>query len=302
MVDGATPRAKQATLGHIAKREINRAKAMGKQHQLRVVTKSLMEDSLTANQRAALVVKCGALGRQVTTAETQAVSVVPKDFADLLEQALEHLSAHETNTAGGRVLRVHHAQFQADSLLNGLHATSTCDFIMSNDVDYPVQNGDDCIAIKVFNGPSLTVSSTSRSTLDDAMRGLGEDGEQIRKVKEPASPLFEGLHDRRLRVLLAVIIGSDAWPSGVPGLGQGKVADYLNSLVADYLDGAEDAVKDDKEMYAKVIKWAAEKAKHLKGTPTNRRFNEDVLGGCMGGWMGGWLYGWICQGWLGMVG
>ena len=106
--------------------------------------------------------------------------------------------------------------------------------------------------------------------------------------------------------MLAVIIGSGAWPSGVPGLGQGKVADYLNSLVADYLDGAEDAVKDDKEMYAKVIKWAAEKAKHLKGIPTNRRFNEDVLGGCMGGWMGGWLdgwlYGWICQGWLGMVG
>ena len=83
MVDGATPRAKQATLGHIAKREINRAKAMGKRHQLCVVTKSLMEDSLTADQRAALVVKCGALGRQVTTAERQAVSVVPKDFADL---------------------------------------------------------------------------------------------------------------------------------------------------------------------------------------------------------------------------
>ena len=98
------------------------------------------------------------------------------------------------------------------------------------------------------------MSSTSRSTLDDALRGLGGDGEQIRKVKEPASPLFKGLHDRRLRVLLAVIIGSDAWPSGVPGLGQGKITDYLNSLVADYLDGAEDAVKDNKEVYAKVIK------------------------------------------------
>ena len=74
----------------------------------------------------------------------------------------------------------------------------------------------------------------------------------------------------------------------------------MNSLVADYLDGAEDAVKDDKEMYAKVIKWA-EKAKHLKVTPTNRCFNEDVFGGCMGGWMGGCMGCCLCgcmDGWI----
>ena len=159
------------------------------------------------------------------TSETQAVSVVPKNFSDLMEQALEHLSTHETNTSGGRVLRVHHTQSQADSLLNILHATSKCDFIMSNDVDYPVQNGDYCKAIKVFNEPSLTVSRTSGSTLDDAISGLWEDVVQIPQVKDPYSPLFEGLHDRRIRLLLAVIIGSSVWPSGVPGLGMGKVAD-----------------------------------------------------------------------------
>ena len=45
----------------------------------------------------------------------------------------------------------------------------------------------------------------------------------------------------------------------------------------DYLDRADDAVNYDKYIYVKVIKSAAETAKHWKGNPTNRRFNKDVI-------------------------
>ena len=84
---------------------------------------------------------------------------------------------------------------------------------MSNDVHYPVQNGDGCIAIKVFTGASLTISSTCRHTLEQAIRGLEAKEEQTPVVEHSPkrfTPIFEGIVDRRLRVLLAVIMGSDA--------------------------------------------------------------------------------------------
>ena len=55
VVDGATPRAKQATLGHIAKRKINRAKAMGIRHQLRVVTCLPTQGTILNHQRSPLI-------------------------------------------------------------------------------------------------------------------------------------------------------------------------------------------------------------------------------------------------------
>ena len=44
------------------------------------------------------------------------------------------------------------------------------------------------------------------------MKGLNEDITNLPKIKDASLPLYEGIVDRRLRVLMAVIIGSDAWP------------------------------------------------------------------------------------------
>ena len=109
-------------------------------------------------------------------------------------------------------------EFKADSVLNKLHTRSKCDFLMSSDLDYLVQNGDNCIGIKIFNGGSIIITSTSRVTLKNAIMGIGEDGDKDIKVKEASgvslfSPIFEGIADRQLCVLLAVIIDSDAWPN-----------------------------------------------------------------------------------------
>ena len=54
VVDGASPHAKLATMEHIAKREVERAKALQKRKELRVTTKRLAEESLTAAERESL--------------------------------------------------------------------------------------------------------------------------------------------------------------------------------------------------------------------------------------------------------
>ena len=96
------------------------------------------------------------------------------------------------------MLHVQVAHFQADVWLNLLHSTGRIDFIMSKDVDYPVQNGDGCVAIKEFTGTSATISCTSRATLEDALSSLGEDVINPPQVTNASCPLFEGLSDRRL--------------------------------------------------------------------------------------------------------
>ena len=55
----------------------------------------------------------------------------------------------------------------------------------------------------------------------------------------------------------------------MPSIGLKKVADYVNSMKGTTFDA--------KNMYSKVVAWAAGGAKHPKGTLPNRRFNVDVI-------------------------
>ena len=168
-------------------------------------------------------------------AEVQLANIVPKDFASLLRQALDNIGAHNVNRSKGRIFCVMSVKFEADSLLNGLFTRSKCDFIISNDSDYPMQNGDNCIAIKVFTGASVTISCTSRATLEDALNGL-DGNQQVHQKVLPASkkclfsPIFEGICDCWLRVLMAVVMGSDAWPTGVPNVGISTLSEFMSQL------------------------------------------------------------------------
>ena len=183
IVDGSTPCAKIATIKHIATREKNRVTAVEQRLRLRIVNKKLVEDALTEAKRLELQSDCHSLGKSIKKAETQSLNVVPTNFAGLLAAALVQNSAHDVNTARGTVTKVRQAHFQADSLLNQLYVDGECEFIMSNDLDYPVQNGDGCMAIKVFTGGSATISSTSNATLKHANSCLEELRNHQYKVK-----------------------------------------------------------------------------------------------------------------------
>ena len=91
-----------------------------------------------------------------------------------------------------------------------MHSVGHIDFIISNNVDYSVQNGDNCIAVNGFTRPSVSISCISWATLDNALAALDINHPNPPKVKDAKTLLFEGLSDRRLRVLLAVIIDSYA--------------------------------------------------------------------------------------------
>ena len=197
VVNGMAPSTKQATIKHIADQEKSRLKVLQLRQQLRKMSSSLDKDSLTAAERKDLKKKCVELSKLIRKAESQSISLVPKDYAGLLENALWRIRAQEVNRSGGRVLPVQQAHYQADSLLNHLHVSFQIDMIMSNDANYPVQNGDKFIAIKEFTGPSVILSCTSQKTLDDALLASGDPSELNVSVKSPKSPIFEGLVDRR---------------------------------------------------------------------------------------------------------
>ena len=123
VVDGCAPHAKLATIDHIAKRELDRAKAIETRNQLRAATQRLAKDPLTADERAKLITTCAGLGKRAKTLETRSTKIVPNDLAERLVIALERIGAHETHCSGGRVLHVQEAWFQGNARLNHLHSS-----------------------------------------------------------------------------------------------------------------------------------------------------------------------------------
>ena len=62
--------------------------------------------------------------------------------------------------------------YQADALINQLVTDKKVDFVMSSDVDYPVQNGDKCISIKEYTGAHVTLTSTCKKTLESVVADI----------------------------------------------------------------------------------------------------------------------------------
>ena len=58
-----------------------------------------------------------------------------------------------------------------------------------------------------------------------------QDGEEAPDwIVYPSSPVFDGMTDPRLRALVAVGLGCDTWPGGVPNLGPAKMMKLLQRL------------------------------------------------------------------------
>ena len=72
--------------------------------------------------------------------------------------------------------------------------------------------------IKSLSGSTVTLACTSKATMDDAVLALPEVHRALHQPSVPPTPLFEGVSSRRLRVLFAVLMGSDACLGGVPNL------------------------------------------------------------------------------------
>ncbi|KAL9182228.1 hypothetical protein ACHAXT_012880 [Thalassiosira profunda] len=247
------PDAKQASNNNIATREKGRNKAITSRQELNAMNQRLKVELLNEEQRNKLLEERDALERRVKSSETQSTNVVPRNFADLLEECLCKIDAHAVNEVGGYVANVQKAEFQADALMGGRFKEGTSQLLLSNDADMRVNNGDGCVCVTGMTGREITVSSSSRKTLEKVKSYLDPKSQEIAKVvvaKKGFYPIFEGIESLRLRALISVIVGCDVCPGGIKDFGPKAVETKLEEL--------RQSTTDEGEIYDQLLDCAVE--------------------------------------------
>lgn len=162
---------------------------------------------MSGEECATALKECCSIELEIKKSEAQSTNPVPLNFPAFLEEELCRLSAHNpAGEYGGYVSEAKTAEFQADGVIAGRYLSGKCDLIMSRDADF---NNDNCITINEFMGKTYSISSTSESTIMNALSYLPSESQKIVKVESAAKPLFEGESDIRMRALIGVIIGCD---------------------------------------------------------------------------------------------
>lgn len=263
--DGDTrPTAKQASNNHRAIREKNRNKAVVSRQELREVSRILAQEEMNAERRSALIKNRETLEKSIKSAETQSVR---KSFPELLEKRLAEMKLHDVNNAGGSVGKVMTAEFQADSLMVGRYLSGLCQLLMSNDADFTVFCGDGSAAVKGFTGKYSTLSSTCRNTLEEIISYLEPASQERVKLEVPPFPIFEGIEDRKLRILLAVILGCDVSPGGVKDVGPAKILNKMKEIHEDE--------ENSNSIYDQMVDYAVEMSKPGKTKPP--KYSAEVI-------------------------
>ena len=272
--DGDTrPISKQQSNKNYAKIVKSKHDAVINRQKLRDINKQL-ESCGSESERNEMKKTRSKMERKIKSAETQSKNVVPSNFADLLQAELDKVSAGTPGSiGGGYVSTVKTAEFQADSLMCGIYLSGQCQLIQSADADFVMFLGDECVTIKDCKGEKLTLSSTSKQTLDDVISCLKEESQSKVEWKVPPHPVFEGITDMKTRALIAVIIGCDVCPGGVDGIGPKVVDDKLKEMKEKNKN--EDTGSNNVSVYDELMKWAVEKSKPRKNE--DPQFNEEVL-------------------------
>ena len=262
------PVSKQASNKNKAVRIKNANDAVIDRHRLRDVNTQLEVCDIDENKRNKLEDTRTKLEKKVRRAETSSKNVVPSNFANLLQEEIDSISAHiPHDVSGGYVSRVQTAEFQADSLMSGMYLSKDCQLIESNDADFVIFLGDNCITIKGCTaGGIVTLSCTSKSTLDDAISCLSDLSKKKVKWSCPEYPIFEGIVDMKTRILIAVIIGCDVCPGGVKGIGPQKVDEKIKQI-----QSSRSSDMPTVPMYDELLKWAIE----IQGSKP--QYNEDII-------------------------
>ena len=253
--DGDTrPVSKQATNKSNAKRKKGRNKATIARVELRKINETIRLGGLDEEALAKAMEQRTTLQKDIKSGESQSTKQVPNNFPQLLADNLAKLSAHELSESNGTVKEVLTAEFQADGLMGGLYEEGKVQLIMTGDIDIPIIFGDSCITITKCTGKTFNIASTCKKTLTDAISCLPLQRQQKIKFHDPQWPLYSGISDRRLRVLIMVIVESDVCPGGVYGAGPGWVQTTMNAISQS---------KSPKSVYEQLVDHAAAKDKRF---------------------------------------
>ncbi|KAL9186550.1 hypothetical protein ACHAXT_005788 [Thalassiosira profunda] len=217
------PISKQATNQRVADREKHRINAHSLRLEIQSLNRKLKFDGLTDSERNDIREDVAKKQTTMKSKETRSQNVIQSNFEEKLVEELETTGAHARNDAGGAVLPVMTAEFQADAVIMGRLTSGDALMAVTDDADIPIIAGDGCVAVKGYmTDGSIQLVSTSRETLEtmlellsEAQKGLPEEQKANPTVTPAAHPLFEGVSDRKLRALIALFLGCDVYKGDV---------------------------------------------------------------------------------------
>jgi hypothetical protein len=160
--------------------------------------------------------------------------------ANFVERLQELVSTYDSGGKG--VMSVEIAPFQADPSIADIALSGGCDAILSGDSDFamyvgpggPDKFGDIMIRDVKINQKQSTVTSCSLVTGQEAVASKIEDiliSKGLSNVFQtrPKYPLFNEVEDPKMRALMALALGCDALPWGVPGVGASSLHNLLQA-------------------------------------------------------------------------
>ena len=131
------------------------------------------------------------------------------------------------------------APFQADPSIADVAIRGECEAILSGDSDFsmyvgpggPDNMGDIMIRKIKISQKHSTITSGTIITGSQVARRIEEllshcEQSSVFPV-EPKFPLFDGVNDPKMRALIAIALGCDALPGGVPGVGAASLSNLL---------------------------------------------------------------------------
>ena len=160
--------------------------------------------------------------------------------ANFVERLQELVSQYDNNGKGQIAVEI--APFQADPSIADVALRGECEVIFSGDSDFAMYVGpggpdnlsdimvrDIKINTKQSTVKCCTLITGQREVANTIQRILFNKGMAVIFPAEPKYPLFDGVKDPQIRALIAIALGCDALPGGVPGLGASSLHNLLET-------------------------------------------------------------------------
>ena len=235
VVDGDNrPICKQASVERKGDREKSRIKGYMLMTEANKIESDIVNGLIPSNQ---LLEKQKELSEKKRTSRIKLAAsedLMPMDFAEAMEEAVtDDLNARIPNDSGGFVAPVLKAKFQADAVIVDRFLKKKSIMALTRDSDMPIVAGDAFMGVKDYTkDESMTIVSTSKATLDNAMKYLPDESKDRVMLVDAVCPIFEGVKSRKLRALMMVALGCDVYKPGIKGVGPKTLHDQIKKLKA----------------------------------------------------------------------
>jgi hypothetical protein len=164
-------------------------------------------------------------------------SSLPANFVSRLHELVSKYESHGKGEITAEV-----APFQADPSIADIALRGGCEAILSGDSDFAMYVGPGGLDnlgdimlrdIKINQKQSTitwcTLVTGQRAVASEIDNILSNRGLTAAFPIEPKFPLFDGVTDPKMRALIALALGCDALPGGVPGVGASSLHNLLSA-------------------------------------------------------------------------